>query len=63
MLGLLQGCRSVTERVQIQEGLEALHWLATEDHHWQMAGLVAFDLRRAGVTVGAVDALRTASLP
>jgi len=57
MLELLQGCRSMAERAQIQERLEALHWLATEGHHWRMAGLMAFDLRRAGVTAGAVDAL------
>ena len=57
VLELLQGCRSLEERAQLEHMLEALHWLATEDRHWFEAGKQAFALRRAGITVSAIDAL------
>jgi predicted nucleic acid-binding protein len=56
-LELLQGCRSLEERAQLEQKLRALHWLATEDTHWYQAGETAFTLRRAGLTVSAIDAL------
>lgn len=56
-LELLQGCRSPEERVELEQKLRALHWLVTEDRHWYQAGESAFALRRAGLTVSAIDAL------
>lgn len=56
-LELLQGCRSLEERAQLAQKLRALHWLAAEDRHWYQAGEQAFVLRRAGLTVSAIDAL------
>jgi predicted nucleic acid-binding protein len=56
-LELLQGCRSQEERIELEQKLHALHWLATEDRHWYQAGERAFTLRRAGLTVSAIDAL------
>lgn len=57
MLKLLQGCRSTKERRTLQEQLEGLHWLATEDHHWFQAGEMANDLRKIGITASAIDTL------
>jgi len=57
VLELLQGCRSSEERTQLERHLRALHWLATEDRHWFLAGETAFALRRDGITVSAIDAL------
>lgn len=54
---LLQGCRSTEERAQLERQVRALHWLSTEDRHWFIAGETAFELRREGVTVSAIDAL------
>ncbi len=56
-LELLQGCRSLEERAKLEGKLRALHWLAAEDRHWYEAGEQAFVLRRAGLTVSAIDAL------
>lgn len=56
-LELLQGCRSLEERTELEEKLWSLNWLATEDHHWYLAGRTAFELRRLGITVSAIDAL------
>lgn len=56
-LELLQGCRSLEERVELKRKLQAVHWLTTEDRHWYQAGEQAFVLRRAGLTVSAIDAL------
>lgn len=57
VLELLQGCRSVDEHAKIEGHVRALRWLPLEDRHWYMAGAMAFQLRRLGVTVGAVDAV------
>jgi predicted nucleic acid-binding protein len=57
VLELLQGCRSVQERVLLEERLQALHWLDTQTSHWFAAGRTFFALRRAGVTVAAIDVL------
>ena len=56
-LELIQGCRSRAERQELEERLQALHWLETEERHWYMAGRTAFSLRRTGITVSAIDAL------
>jgi predicted nucleic acid-binding protein len=57
VLELLQGCRSPKERRILREQLEGIHWLATEDQHWFLAGEMANDLRQKGITVSAIDAL------
>lgn len=54
---LLQGCRSVEEKQQLQVLLQALHWLVTKEEHWYRAGQAAFALRRRAITVSAMDAL------
>lgn len=57
VLELFQGCRSTKERRILQEQLEGIHWLVTEDQHWFQAGEMANDLRQKGITVSAIDAL------
>ena len=56
-LELIQGCRTVPERTVLEERLRALQWLRTDEEHWYKAGEAAFALRRAGITVSAIDAL------
>lgn len=56
-LELLQGCRSLKERVQLEELLRSLHWLPAQDHHWFQAGEMAFTLRRKEITISAIDGL------
>ncbi len=57
VLEFLQGCRSDAESKSLEARFRGLHWLVTEDRHWFEAGRLAFDLRRVGVTVSAIDAL------
>jgi predicted nucleic acid-binding protein len=57
LLELLQGCRSEAERQELEGCLEGVRWLPVENDHWRQAGRLAFDLRRKGITVTAMDAL------
>jgi predicted nucleic acid-binding protein len=57
VLELLQDCRSAKERGILQEQLEGIYWLVTEDQHWFQAGKMANDLQQKGNTVSAIGAL------
>ncbi|MBI4531508.1 MAG: PIN domain-containing protein [Candidatus Latescibacteria bacterium] len=56
-LELIQGTRTQDEKEGTARRLRALHWLRVTDEHWYEASSLAFDLRRKGVTVPAMDAL------
>lgn len=56
-LELIQGTRTHEEREDTTHRLKALHWLKITDEHWHQASGLAFDLRRKGVTVSAIDAI------
>ena len=57
MMELIQGCRGIAEKEKIETSLRGLHWLAVRDEHWYQGSQLAFDLRRKGITVGAIDVL------
>ena len=54
---LIQGCRNETEKMDIEQSLQGLLWLSVLDRHWHLSAQLAFDLRRRGVTVSAIDTL------
>jgi len=54
---LIQGCRNETEKNDIERSLQGLLWLSVLDRHWHLSAQLAFDLRRRGITVSAIDAL------
>ncbi len=57
VIELLQGCRNVQKKTTIEGCLQGLQWLPIKDHHWSYAAQLAFDLRRKGITVSAMDVL------
>ncbi|MEK7825127.1 MAG: PIN domain-containing protein [Nitrospirota bacterium] len=61
IIELIQGCRDETEKKEMEECLRGLHHLAIMDEHWHQAARLAFDLRRKGVTVSAIDVLIAAT--
>jgi predicted nucleic acid-binding protein len=56
-LELIQGTRTQGEKEDTARRLHALHWLRVTDEHWHHASSLAFDLRRKGITVPAIDVL------
>lgn len=56
-LELLGGARSEPEWERLDRLLEALHRLAVEENHWQLAARIGFQLRRQGITVPFTDLL------
>jgi predicted nucleic acid-binding protein len=57
VLELIQGARTRDEKEGTVRRLRALRWLSVTDDHWYQASSLAFDLRRKGVTVPAIDTL------
>ncbi len=57
VIELLQGCRNVREKANIEDSLQGLRWLTVKDEHWSLAAHLAFKLRRKGITVSAMDTL------
>ncbi len=57
VIELIQGCRNVQEKTNIEDCLQGLRWLEVRDHHWSLAAELSFKLRRVGITVSAMDAL------
>jgi len=57
VIELIQGCRNVREKADIEDCLQGLQYLQVRDDHWSLAANLAFDLRRKGITVSAMDAL------
>lgn len=57
VIELIQGCRSLREKMDVEDCLQGLRWLQVTDNHWSLAANLAFALRRKGVTVSAMDAL------
>jgi len=61
LVEIIQGTRTETERDDMLRRLSALHWLEITQRHWRQAAVLAFRLRRKGVTVSAIDALISAT--
>ncbi len=57
VIELIQGCRNEQEKTAVEQSLAGLQWLSVQDQHWHLSAQLAFDLRRKGVTVSAIDAL------
>lgn len=57
VIELIQECRNETEKTEVERCLQGLRWLSVQDHHWHLSAQLAFDLRRKGVTVSAIDVL------
>lgn len=55
LLELIQGCKSKKERDQLRLELESLELLDLNDPVWERAYALAFDLRRKGITIPAID--------
>jgi predicted nucleic acid-binding protein len=55
LLELIQGCKTKKERDQLRHELESLEWLDLDDLVWEHAYSLAFDLRRKGLTIPAID--------
>lgn len=54
---LIQGCRDEHEKTKFEIALQGLLWLQVLDRHWHLSAQLAFNLRRRGITVSAMDAL------
>ena len=57
LVELIQGCRTEVEKQNLKEALEGVLWYPATDEIWRHAAEIAFNLRRNGVTVSAIDAL------
>jgi predicted nucleic acid-binding protein len=52
---LAQGARTTTESQSIRTHFQPLHWITSEDSHWETAGHLSWKLRRAAKTVNLTD--------
>lgn len=57
LIELVQGTRNTEEKETIKRCVGGIHWLPVTDDHWHKAAEMAFDLRRKGVTISAIDTL------
>jgi predicted nucleic acid-binding protein len=57
LIEVIQGCRTETEKRDIMEVLDSIHWLHIAEETWRMASDIAFNLRRKGVTISAIDVI------
>jgi len=55
LLELVQGCKTKKERDRLRLELESLELLDLDDPVWERAYSLAFDLRRKGLTIPAID--------
>jgi predicted nucleic acid-binding protein len=57
ILELIQGCKTRKERDLLRLELDSLELLDLDDPVWERAYSLAFDLRRNGLTIPAIDIL------
>lgn len=57
LIELVQGCRTIEEKEALKEMLEGVLFYSVTDSIWRNAAELAFNLRRKGVTVSAIDAV------
>src|SRR3990170_856265 len=57
LIELIQGCRTEKEKENLNEVLSGIHLLRITDEIWHSASEIAFDLRRKGITVSAIDSI------
>ena len=57
LIELIQGCRTEQEKENLNDVLSGCHLLTITDELWHFVAEMAFDLRRKGITVSAIDTM------